>query len=226
MTLPQIIPAIIPQSLDQVTEHIERVQSFVSAVQIDIVDGQFVSTMSWPYTTGHPTKMIQSLSQQIPDTVVFELDLMIRNPLNTLALWCDTGPARIVLHVESFAREEDIAMALDMVREQQLEVVLALGNETPLDTLTPYIARIDGVQCMGIAEIGAQGNAFDERVLSRISTLKKEYPHILISVDGSVNHSTIVRLRDAGAERFVVGSAIFGAPDPHVAYTQLQSLLA
>jgi len=40
----EITPAIMPQSYDDIVEHVERViDEAVSTVQIDIVDGRFVS---------------------------------------------------------------------------------------------------------------------------------------------------------------------------------------
>lgn len=105
-------------------------------------------------------------------------------------------------------------------------VALALNNDTPLERLAPHLLDIDGVQCMGIAEIGAQGRSFDERVLNRIREIRSKYPELSIGVDGSVNEETIMRLKEAGANRFVVGSAVFDTPDPAQAYDALSKLVA
>ena len=68
----------------------------------------------------------------------------------------------------------------------------------------------DFVQVMGIAEIGYQGEPFAEAALGRIRELRQAFPDLVMSVDGGVSSDTIVRLVEAGAQRFVSGSAIFG----------------
>ena len=99
---------------------------------------------------------------------------------------------------------------------------LAFSNEDDLGLLkTMESTAIDFVQLMGIAEIGAQGNPFDARVLERIAFVKKHFPALPISIDGGVNLDTIDLLKKAGAERFVAGSAILNADDPKGAFDAL-----
>jgi pentose-5-phosphate-3-epimerase len=70
---------------------------------------------------------------------------------------------------------------------------------------------INWVQCMGIEHEGFQHQSFDAKVLEHISKIKEMYPYMFISVDGSVNMNTAQKLIDAGADRLVVGSALFEA---------------
>ena len=83
----------------------------------------------------------------------------------------------------------------------------------------------DCIQLMGIAEIGAQGQPFDESVIEKIQTVKQRFPHKPITIDGSVNADTIVRLKEAGADRFIVGSAITLQEDPYAAHQSLHMLI-
>jgi pentose-5-phosphate-3-epimerase len=78
---------------------------------------------------------------------------------------------------------------------------------------------------MGIREIGAQGLPFNEEVLTTIGLLKERFPNKMISIDGSVNAATITRLKAAGADRFVCGSAVTLQPDPEAAYKALAALI-
>ena len=77
---------------------------------------------------------------------------------------------------------------------------------------------------MGIAKIGSQGQPFDERVLERVRVLRAEYPELTISIDGSVNVETVVLLSQAGADRFVSGSAILKAKNPAEAFHEFEAL--
>ena len=45
----EIVPAIIPESFEHLTEEISKVSDFVDMVQIDILDGKFALTTTWPY---------------------------------------------------------------------------------------------------------------------------------------------------------------------------------
>jgi ribulose-phosphate 3-epimerase len=229
----KVLPAVIPRSLDHLCEAIAAVlgkkapRAFLpDEIQIDIVDGIFVPHKSWPYREGALEESIPLLADAVPSGLSFELDLMIAEPLAGLPLWLATGPESVVLHIESFDGDADIKAAVEMVRAGGVSAALSARNDTPIERLSMLASGADGIQCMGIAEIGRQGNPFDERVLERIRVLREQYPALPIGVDGSVNAETIVRLKEAGANRFVAGSAIFDAPNPRAAYRRLADLVA
>jgi ribulose-phosphate 3-epimerase len=77
---------------------------------------------------------------------------------------------------------------------------------------------------MGIAEIGYQGQQFDERVVAKIMKLRNMSPDIIISVDGGVNFETAPILIHAGANRLVSGSAIFKSEDINSTIKKLQTV--
>jgi pentose-5-phosphate-3-epimerase len=66
---------------------------------------------------------------------------------------------------------------------------------------------------MGIEHIGQQGQPFDKRVLEQISSIKKKYPEVVISIDGSVNEETAEILVKHGVNRLVIGSALLRTYD-------------
>lgn len=201
-----IIPAIIPRSRVHLRESIERLHGVAPEIQIDIVDDAIAP-------------------DSLPATVPYELDLMIDEPLAALPAWLAQTPKSVVLHSESFADDAAVIQAITTVRATGVRAVLASHNDTPLERMLALIPQADGVQCMGIAEIGRQGNPFDERVLLRVRRIRSAYPVLSISVDGSVNKDTILLLKAAGANRFVVGSAIFNSADPVQTYKELCALV-
>jgi ribulose-phosphate 3-epimerase len=210
----RIIPAIIPESFDHLTACIERVRPFAQEVQVDIVDGVFVPFTSWPYGEGGDVSALA----QFTDSLDVEVDLMIHDPEAYLDAYARTGVASIVVHLESVT---NIEYVLAHRAQYAYRLALSINNDTPLDALIPYIPHIDYVQFMGIAQIGSQGQPFDERVLERIAAVRSLYPSFMISIDGSVNGETAPHLRAAGADRLVSGSAILKAADPRVAYEVL-----
>jgi ribulose-phosphate 3-epimerase len=137
---------------------------------------------------------------------------MVAEPERVVTDWVRVGVKRIIVHVES---SKYIAAALMRGRAaaeergRAAEFGLAINTTTDNAALDPYLNDIDFIQCMGIENIGYQGQPFDERVLAKIRALRAEQPSITISVDGGVNFETAPLLIDAGANRLVSGSAIF-----------------
>lgn len=212
-----IVPAIIPDSAEAVQAAAQTLR-FAREFHLDLIDGQFVPTVSWPYApAGEPAAVAAPLA-----AYTLEVDLMVADPLPAATAWVEAGADMLVFHVETVA----LADLKTFVAAHAVTIGVSAHGDTPLETLVAYAVVADYVQLMGIREIGAQGQPFDERVLTWIAALRTACPGKLISVDGSVNESTIGRLRDAGAERFVCGSAIVGQPDPQAAYAQLQEALA
>jgi ribulose-phosphate 3-epimerase len=146
---------------------------------------------------------------------------MTVNPLLVAEDWLRAGADMLVFHAETISSEAFVRFT----ELTSISVGICALNDTPLADLEPYLKVADYVQVMGIAEIGTQGQPFDTRALERISLLKKQYPKLMISVDGSVKTETIKQLAEAGADRFICGSAIVGAPSPEAAHTALSALI-
>lgn len=212
-----IIPAIIPASLSELKAVLEKV-SFASTVQIDVVDGKFVPFTSWPYEpTGSPSEAADLLASHDA-----EIDLMVEDPIKAGREWLQAGARGLVFHLESL---QDPKEALALADEFSFDLGLSINNDTPIETLYPYIQSADFVQVMGIAKIGQQGQPFDDRSLERVAELSALFPELTISVDGGVSESTIKNLKTAGATRFVVGSVILKADDPESKYKDMLKMI-
>lgn len=216
----RVIPAIIPRSRHHLDTMLEKTAAFSDEVQVDIVDGIFDDSVSWPYNTG--TSLAESLSGVQFDTLSVGLDLMIQNPEESLEKWCGTGAQRVIVHIESTPHLSDI---LVFNGPRACHTALAFSNDADLGLLDSIdLASVDFIQLMGIAEIGEQGNAFDERVIPRIKEVKEKYPKLSIQIDGHVDQKTLPLLKKAGASRFIVGSAIWKSEHPEESYRELCQL--
>jgi len=226
MTNIEIIPAIMPKDYEHLDETMNLFVGVVPLVQLDIMDGKFVPERTWPYPLERNPDFSAIVDQEkgMPawEDMNFEVDLMIENPELAVTKWVSAGASRIIVHVESM---KDFEIVRNSVPEGLIELGLAVNTATPLSAIEPYLDRIDFVQCMGIAKIGFQGEAFDERVLDHVRALRASYPNLPISIDGSVNFDTAKRLVDAGATRLVSGSAILEADDFTQAIARLEDLV-
>ena len=221
----EIIPAIMPENTGDLEAKLAQVAGHAPVVQIDVMDGKFVKNVSWPYTESE--EYFQNILDEgagMPywDQFDFEIDLMAFHPEELVENWISAGARRIVVHEESTDKETldkilaDFRKRFPKIDEPDVfgvEIGWAQNIETAVESLFPFLDRIDFVQFMGIDEIGVQGNPFDDRVLDKIRALRAHAPEVIITVDGAVSLETASELITAGANRLVIGSAIFKSED-------------
>lgn len=211
-----IVPAVVPNSAIHIQDTCAQF-SFSQEYHLDVVDGNFVPTISWPYTpVGDPAEV-----KAYTDAYTLEVDLMVSDPIPMARAWEKAGADMLVFHIETVSVE----VLRDFSTTSRTSIGVCLHGATQLETLFPYLMYADYVQLMGIRTIGAQGLPFDERVIEWITKLKHHQSDLTISVDGSMNEKTIPRVAAAGADRFICGSAIVSQPDPAAAYAALSALI-
>ncbi|MBY0309562.1 hypothetical protein K2Q16_00215 [Patescibacteria group bacterium] len=214
MSLP-VVPAIIPESREAVRAAAIRL-GFSLELHLDVVDGVFVPFTSWPYEpAGDPLEV-----KSDTDRFTLEVDLMVEKPLPAAEQWVAAGADMLVFHIETIS----LAAFGQYAAASAVTVGVSAHMDTPDEVLFPYLAMADYVQVMGIAQIGAQGQPFDERAIARIAAVASNFPKLQISVDGSVNEETLPRLKAAGATRFIAGSAVVQSDDSAAAHYRLVTL--
>lgn len=210
----EVIPAIIPRSAAHLLESLDTLRNVTRAFQVDLVDGIYAGVASWPYAPDDT--VLEDMAPSLQG-LSLEFDLMVRAPRPLLENLKVVGTERVIFHLRDHV---DLEGTIDKA-PHGAKIGIALRNDDHIEALAPHAARIHFVQCMGIAKIGVQGEPFDERVLGQVRAVRMLYPKFQVSVDGGVSAYTIPLLRDAGATRFVAGSAIFNALDPVRAYDEL-----
>lgn len=210
-----IVPAIIPTSAESLVQTLRQL-SGVPEIHIDVVDGVFVPAISWPY---EPVAEPVSLKSHL-DQFSLEVDLMVQEPLPAAAAWVLAGADRLVFHCET--------ISLEAFKQFSAQPAVSVGicalMDTPVATLAPYLEYADYAQVMGIAQIGRQGQPFDERVFERVDYIRSVQPTLPLSIDGSVNQATLRDIITHQLERYIVGSAIVQQANPLQAYEALVSL--
>lgn len=221
----EIIPAILPEDFYEIEKKVRSVFRVCPNIQIDICDGVYVPSRTWPFVIKEDKFFADLMDERMGmpewENVNYELDLMIKNPNKRFEEFVKLGPSRLIFHFRSFAKPEvaiDFFENLDPFYKNNIELGLAVSAEEGLKGIESIIPHIHFIQVMGIKVIGVQGSPLDEeyfeKVLAQISAIKKLYPEMLVSVDGSVSLNTKDALLEAGADRLVSGSAIFQSADP------------
>ncbi len=207
----QIIPAIIGKNFREITSKIAQVEGLVDWVQIDVTDGHFASPETWG--TADDLALV-------PGKVKIEVHLMIEEPETELAGWL-AGADRLIVHYEASDRLRQIFGA---VAGRPNQLGLALLWPTSLSVLEAYRENLKLVQLMSIAAIGQHGQPLVAGIEEKIKSLRQQFPDVTISIDGGVTLANAPALLAAGADRLVVGSALWESEDVAATIKQFQNL--
>lgn len=227
----EIIPAIMPDDYHDLVSKLDRVDDFSKTVQIDVMDGIYVPSESWPYNGSDLDEFEKIIKQEkgLPswEKVNFIIDLMVSDVESKVYDWILAGASGVVLHFESLHNQVHPGLIIKLKEEfaDVLEVGIAVKSTTPFELFSPFLEYVDFVQCMGIEKVGYQGQDFDENIIDKIKEIRNYSNTLPIVVDGAVNNKTIHSLLEAGATKLVVGSALFESEDMKETYEKLSKLV-
>lgn len=209
----EIIPAIIAPTRDDLEDKMASLERLVPLVQIDVLDGSLAKVRTWPYQS--PTKSddffegIINEDEGFPfwQSLEFEAHLMVRNPELFVDHWILAGASRIIVQIEGVTDFKKCLKAVD----GRVPFGVALALDTPVEALKEIASDVTIIQSMGwnISNLGLHGRPFDPKTVERVRELRRTYPEHILSVDGGVNLKNAPDLLSAGAQRLVVGSALW-----------------
>lgn len=209
----EIIPAILPKNFQEIEEKIELIKGLAPLVQVDICDGKFVPSTTWPYWKQDADfEAILREERGMPEweKVNYEFDLMIQDPSEDDARkWLSAGAERIVLHYES---SEDLDPIINVL-SGLVEIGIAINLKTKTEDLKKYSDKINFIQIMGIRKAGFQGQKFEPDTINKVKEVKAMFPDLKVQIDGGVTLENASLLKDVGVDRLVAGSAIFESMD-------------
>lgn len=216
----RIVPSLPAASFEELKALAGALAGVAPELQIDIVDGQFVPAVSWPFTEDKPMEAFAQI-RSFSEDFALEIDCMVMEPQQYFDTFSELGVERVIVHIGS---TEQFTQTIVAGQKLGFRMGVAFTNDISLFDVEECLQSADYVQIMGIAKVGKQGQPFDERTLHSARTLRDAHPELEIAVDGHVNEKTIPLLKQAGVNRFAPGSAIAKVPDPVVAYHELVTL--
>ena len=173
------------------------------------MDGDFVPNFSY----GPP--IIESLRPQTD--MIFDVHLMVEDPLKYLDKYLEAGADLITAHIEVLS---DPRETLRAIRQGGARAGLAINPPTKIDQLLPWLDELDHVLVMSVMP-GFGGQRFDGSVLSKAKTINNLRNNIWVEIDGGINQSTVESASEAGVRLFVVGSAFYKADNRAGAFDDL-----
>jgi ribulose-phosphate 3-epimerase len=213
----RLAPSVLNADLAHLADQVRLVEEAADWIHLDLMDGHFVPTLSF----GPP--VVAALRPHTDHYL--DCHLMVTNPEALLPALADAGVGGVTMHVETL---DDPARALRAAADLGMASGLAMRPGTPLQAVLPHLDAVDLVLPMTV-EPGFGGQAFEQGVLPKIAAAHDAIRHagrpVALQVDGGVNAATLPACLDAGADVFVVGTAIFGADDPAAAAKAFRALL-
>jgi ribulose-phosphate 3-epimerase len=181
----------------------------------DVMDGEFVPNLSYGAMVIDRVRGLTGM--------FFDAHLMISRPERYIHEYVRAGCDAITIHVEA---TNDVAGTLEQIRQEGCLAGLALNPGTPVERIERLLPLCDLVLVMSV-EPGFGGQSFQPAALEKVRRIRQlAGPGTVLSIDGGIGLETIGPAADAGAELFVVGSAIFDRPDYAAAMSQLESAAA
>lgn len=183
-------------------------------VHVDVMDGVFVPNLTFGF------KMIKDV-RPLSD-LFFDVHLMIVEPHRYVERFVKSGADLVSFHLEA---EKQVDETIAAIKAAGAKAGLAINPDTPVDSVAPYIDKLDLVLVMSVFP-GFGGQKFIDGSLERIAQMKelrdRLSPSCVIEVDGGVTVDNAKDIIAAGADVLVAGNAVFGAADRKVAVRKIR----
>lgn len=171
-------------------------------IHLDVMDGSFVPNISF----GAP--IISSVRKVT--TALFDVHLMIDEPVRYLEDFATAGADFITIHYEAC---KEVEKTLLHIHSLGVKAGLAVSPDTPVTVLEPYLGLVDLILIMSVYP-GFGGQRFIENSLEKVREVKtmliaQGREDVWLEVDGGIGVENIERVKDAGANVLVAGSAVF-----------------
>jgi ribulose-phosphate 3-epimerase len=200
---PLVAPSLLACDFANLEAEIRRLEAAGARVlHLDVMDGHFVPNLSFGVPVVEAIRRVTRLP--------LDVHLMISDPGRYLEAFRRAGADLLTIHVEAVPEPGPL---LKRIQGMGAGAGLSLNPPTPLAVVEKHLELCDLVLVMSVMP-GFGGQEFNSVALEKLRRLRAvARPEVLISVDGGINPETTGLCAEAGAEMFVVGTALFSHPD-------------
>ena len=213
----RINPSILSADFANLQREVERITS-ADFVHVDVMDNHFVPNLTFGLRM---TQRLHEVSSRPLD-----VHLMIDDPDRWAPDYAKAGAESVTFHAEATATPVELARTL---RALGARAGIAVKPGTAVEPYLEFLSEFDQVLVMTV-EPGFGGQAFIESTMPKLALLRAAADRagsgVWLQVDGGIDLTTIAIARDAGADTFVAGSAVFNSPDPDAQIALLRAAAA
>ena len=214
-----LAPSILSANFANLEKDIRSVEmGGADWIHCDVMDGKFVPNITFGPLVVKSVNRITKLP--------IDVHLMIEKPDDFLEDFVKAGADYLTVHQEEVVH---LHRTITRIKELGAKAGVAINPATPVCTLTEILEYVDMVLVMSVNP-GFGGQKFIESSLKKIRELRsireEKNLNFLIEVDGGVDKNTAKKLKDAGTDVFVSGSAIFSKDNATAAALELKNLVS
>jgi ribulose-phosphate 3-epimerase len=210
----RITPSILNADFSHLDQEIARIAAVSDLLHLDVMDNVFVPNFTFDFE--------QAANIIASSPIPVDSHLMIADVDRLAPAYAHAGSASVTIHAEA---SSSIATTLRAIKSEGARAGLALKPASSIEDYADFVDDVDMFLIMTV-EPGFGGQKFMGAMMDKVIRARAiigDRP-IWLQVDGGISLETIEIARDAGADTFVAGSAVFNAPDPAQMILQLRAL--
>ena len=212
----RITPSILNADFSRLNEEIDSIAAVSDLLHLDVMDDIFVPNFTFDFEAA--SKIVKESSLAV------DAHLMVADVDLIAVQYAELGCASVTIHAEATA---NIPQTLKNIRRAGSRASLGIKPNTQIEQYADVIDLVDMFLIMTV-EPGFGGQKFMDNMMEKVRTTRTmigDRP-IWLQVDGGISMQTIEIALEAGADTFVVGSAVFNAPNPAQMVVDLRKLAA
>ena len=210
----RITPSILNADFSRLDEEISRISAVSDLLHLDVMDNVFVPNFTFDFE--------QAASIIGSSPIPVDAHLMIADVDRLAPAYAHAGSASVTIHAEA---SSSISQTLRAIKGEGARAGLAVKPGSAISDYEDYVDDVDMFLIMTV-EPGFGGQKFMSAMMEKVKQTRSiigDRP-IWLQVDGGISLETIEIAREAGADTFVAGSAVFNSPDPAEMIMQLRAL--